>query len=64
MKLPRALATVVKYEAGSGFKQETVDVREYCSNKNVVLVGYPGCFTPTCMSDHIPGYVGLAETIL
>ena len=34
------------------------------TNKNVVLIGYPGCFTPTCMSDFLPEYRGLAETIL
>ena len=32
--------------------------------KNVVIVGYPGAFTPTCMATHIPGYIGLAEQML
>ena len=39
-------------------------MEEYFENKNIVLIGYPGAFTPTCMSEHLPGYVGLAETML
>ena len=62
-KLPQALVSLVQYKKGEGFLQETVDFKEYCYGKNVVLVGYPGAFTPTCMSQHLPGYIGLAETM-
>ena len=29
----------------------------------MVLVGYPGAFTPTCMQSHIPGYIAAANQI-
>jgi len=49
-KFPSAVVAVVKYEAQEGFSNEIVDINEYLQNKNVVLIGYPGAFTPTCMA--------------
>ena len=63
-KIPSALVAVVKYDDQKGFQQETVETTDYFTNKNIVLIGYPGAFTPTCMKDHIPENVGLAETML
>ena len=41
-----------------------MNTSEYFEGKNVVLVGYPGAFTPTCMATHIPGYIEHAEAML
>ena len=47
-KLPGAAVSVVKHD-GTSWKNEIVDTSEYLANKTVVVVGYPGAFTPTCM---------------
>ena len=61
-KLPSAAVSVVRHD-GEGWKNEIVDTSEYLANKTVVLVGYPGAFTPTCMQQHIPGYIASATQI-
>lgn len=62
-KFPSAVVAIVKFESGEGFTNEIIDVNEYFENKNVVLIGYPGAFTPTCMSQHIPQFIGRADDI-
>lgn len=47
-KFPQAVVAVVRFEPDEGFTNEIVDINEYFENKNVILVGYPGAFTPTC----------------
>ena len=32
-------------------------------NKKVVIVGYPGAFTPTCMAEHVPDFIEKAAAI-
>ena len=61
-KLPSAAVSVVRHD-GEGWKNEIVDTSEYLANKTVVVVGYPGAFTPTCMQAHIPGYIASANQI-
>lgn len=61
--VPSALASVVRHDAESGFSSEIVDMAEYCKNKKVCIVGYPGAFTPTCMATHVPDFIAQAETI-
>lgn len=56
-KFPSAVVAVVKFEENEGFTNEIVDINEYFENKNVVLIGYPGAFTPTCMGQHIPQFI-------
>ena len=34
-----------------------VNSDEYLENKNIILVGVPGAFTPTCHASHLPGYI-------
>lgn len=41
LKLPSA-------ELHSGFPPQKIDLKEYTSNKSVIIVGLPGAFTPTC----------------
>jgi peroxiredoxin len=36
---------------------EPVSVRAQLSGKRVVLFGLPGAFTPTCSTEHVPGYL-------
>ncbi len=62
-KFPSAIVAVVKFDPETGFTNEVVDINEYLENKNVVLVGYPGAFTPTCMSQHIPQFIGRSDEI-
>ncbi len=33
------------------------DIKNILSNKNILLVGVPGAFTPTCNDDHLPGFI-------
>jgi peroxiredoxin len=53
-RFPSAVVALVKFDEGEGFVNEIIDVNEYFENKSIVLIGYPGAFTPTCMSQHIP----------
>ena len=62
-KFPQAVVAIVKFDPDNGFENEIVDINEYFENKNVVLIGYPGAFTPTCMASHIPQFISQAETI-
>ena len=62
-RFPAAVVAIVKFEDQAGFSNEIVDINEYFENKNVVVVGYPGAFTPTCMSQQIPQFIGRAEDI-
>ena len=62
--IPAAKVSVVKFDqATGGFVAQQVETQEYFKNKNVVLVGYPGAFTPTCMATHIPDYIKNAQSI-
>lgn len=43
-----APAKIPSVEVMQGFPDvETINVAEYCSGKNVIIVGLPGAFTPT-----------------
>ncbi len=56
--IPSAKVSIVRFDtAKNGFSAEQVETQEYFKNKTVVLVGYPGAFTPTCMATHIPEYI-------
>lgn len=47
-------------------KGETNDVEtsSIFDGKQVLLVGVPGAFTPTCSDNHIPGYLENADAIM
>lgn len=50
-KIPSSIVAIVKYEVDEGgYANEIIDTAEYFENKNVVLIGFPGAFTPTCMT--------------
>lgn len=42
---------------------ENINVAEYCSGKNVIIVGLPGAFTPTWSSMQVPGYLENQEAL-
>eukprot|EP00980_Cylindrotheca_fusiformis_P000773 scaffold184_cov125-Cylindrotheca_fusiformis.AAC.8 len=46
-----------------GFPPEKVELAKRIAGKNVILVGLPGAFTPTCSSRQIPGYLANADAI-
>ena len=37
--------------------------KELFDNKKVVIFGLPGAFTPTCSTQHLPGYEELYDEI-
>ena len=41
-----------------------ISVSEIFDNKKVVLIAVPGAFTPTCHSNHLPGYIENYDKIL
>jgi len=47
----RSFATVgsqiPSVELHKNFPPEKINIQDYCKNKNVVIVGLPGAFTPT-----------------
>ena len=63
-KVPTAIrVAIIKHSATKGFETSDVDFSEYCEGKNLVVIGYPGAFAPTCMSRHIPDFISNAEKI-
>ena len=42
---------------------QDVDSRELLGEGRVVFFGVPGAFTPTCDTNHLPGFVSTAEKI-
>ena len=60
--VPSVEVPIVRFKDGA-FAHEKFNLAEYCKNKHVVVVGYPGAFTPTCMATHIPEYITNAEKI-
>ena len=40
-----------------------VNLDQYIEDRNVVIVGIPGAFTPTCTNKHLPGFVDKEKEI-
>ncbi|MGH6818636.1 MAG: peroxiredoxin [Methylovirgula sp.] len=54
--LPEVAFTVMTPEG-----PETRTTAEIFKGRNVVLIGVPGAFTPTCSLNHLPGYIEQAN---
>jgi len=51
-------------ELFSGFPDvEKVNIADYAKNKNIIIVGLPGAFTPTWSSVQVPGYLELQDKL-
>jgi len=46
-----------------GFPPQSISLDERLKNKNVLLVGLPGAFTPTWSSRQVPGYLANEEAL-
>lgn len=40
---------------------EALDAQEYFKGRKVVMFGLPGAYTPTCSSQHVPGFLKHAD---
>ena len=36
---------------------ESINLDQYIEDRNVILIGIPGAFTPSCTEKHLPGFV-------
>ena len=43
--------------------KEDLSTNDLFTDKNVVIFGVPGAFTPTCSAKHLPGFVEHADAI-
>ena len=39
------------------YAYENYNLDQYIGDRNVILIGIPGAFTPTCTEKHLPGFV-------
>jgi peroxiredoxin len=42
---------------GPDGKIQEVTTEQLCKGKELVLLGMPGAFTPTCTTKHLPGFI-------
>ena len=57
----RVPSVALRYMAADGVKEISTD--ELLGGKKVVLFAVPGAFTPTCSTQHLPGFVKRAGEI-
>jgi peroxiredoxin len=46
-----------------GFPPERISVKDRVAGKNVLVIGLPGAFTPTCSSRQVPGYLESVDAL-
>jgi glutaredoxin/glutathione-dependent peroxiredoxin len=59
--IPQVMLTMVSGTAERYNIEKNVDSAKFFAGKKVVLVGFPGAFTPTCTSTHVPEFIKLHE---
>jgi glutaredoxin/glutathione-dependent peroxiredoxin len=55
-KLPNIKVSLAVKEGNQYAIQKEVDLLSLFTDKKVVLVGFPGAFTPTCTGNHLPEF--------
>lgn len=57
LRLPNVeFKTRVRVDVDPGFEWRSVTGEDLFANRRVALFAVPGAFTPTCSSNHLPGY--------
>ena len=59
--IPQLKLTIVSGTAERYSIERDIESTSFFANKKVVLVGFPGAFTPTCTGNHIPEFIKLHE---
>ncbi|CAG9326797.1 unnamed protein product [Blepharisma stoltei] len=59
--IPHLKLVVCSGNEGKYNIERDIDSETYFANKKVVLIGFPGAYTPTCTGTHIPQFVKLQE---
>ena len=59
MKIPELKLMMVSGTPARYNIEKDVDSLAFFSNKKVILVGFPGAYTPTCTNLHLPSFVTL-----
>lgn len=55
--IPQQKLVLLQGKEGSYQIERNVDSASVFANKKVVIVGFPGAFTPTCQFKHLPEYI-------
>eukprot|EP00658_Telonema_sp_P-2_P017007 TRINITY_DN16585_c0_g1_i4.p2 TRINITY_DN16585_c0_g1~~TRINITY_DN16585_c0_g1_i4.p2 ORF type:complete len:197 (+),score=44.56 TRINITY_DN16585_c0_g1_i4:177-767(+) len=55
--------TIPDVSIQTGFPPEPVVMKERLAGKNVIVVGLPGAFTPTCSGQQVPGYLAAQDAL-
>ena len=53
--LPSGEIIIATQTASDDFESYNLD--QYVEDRNVIIIGIPGAFTPTCTDKHLPGFV-------
>ena len=59
--VPSGEVYIVNPEGEDAYENYNLD--QYIGDRNVILVGIPGAFTPTCTEKHLPGFVSNEKNI-
>jgi peroxiredoxin len=55
-KIPKVNLSVIEYKGGD-YEKVSTNSEDLFKKGTYILVGYPGAFTPTCQSNHLPEYI-------
>jgi len=59
--VPTGEVHVINQDADEPITEYNLD--QYVENRNVLLIGIPGAFTPTCTEKHLPGFVANEQNL-
>lgn len=55
INIPSGEIILVSNQGDTSFDTRNLD--QYIEDRNVIIIGIPGAFTPTCTEKHLPGFV-------